>query len=66
MVRSMSYGKLWWYVTSALVRAKGEGGQALGEFTLVLAFVALVALLALTAIGVAVLGFYQPVADAIG
>jgi len=62
----MSYGKLRRCVASALMRAKGEDGQALGEFTLVLALVALVAVLALTALGVAVLGFYQPVADAMG
>ncbi|MCJ7509944.1 MAG: hypothetical protein MUP14_03540 [Dehalococcoidia bacterium] len=62
----MSYGKLWWYVTSALVRARGEDGQALGEFTLVLALVSLVAVLALTALGLAVLAFYQPVAEAMG
>jgi Flp pilus assembly pilin Flp len=55
----MSYGKLWRYVTSALVRARGEGGQALGEFSLVLALVALVAVAAVTAVGLAVSGFYE-------
>jgi Flp pilus assembly pilin Flp len=44
-------------------QAKGGDGQALGEFSLVLALVALAALVALTAIGLAVSGFYESFAD---
>ncbi|GAF70958.1 unnamed protein product, partial [marine sediment metagenome] len=45
--------------------AKGEDGQALAEFTLVLALVALGAVVALTALGLAVSGFYESFADLI-
>ncbi|MGQ9571983.1 MAG: hypothetical protein ACUVV3_02170 [Dehalococcoidia bacterium] len=36
-----------------------EEGQALGELSLILAFVAMVAVIALTALGLAVSGFYD-------
>ena len=62
----MSYGKLWRYVASVLTRAEGEDGQALGEYALVLALVALVAVLALTALGLIISGFFEPVAAAMG
>lgn len=61
----MSYAKLWPYVASLLAQAKGRDGQALGEFTLVLALVALAAVAALTAVGLAVSGFYESFADLI-
>ena len=43
-----------------------ERGQALGEFSLVLAFIALVCVIALTAIGLAVVIPYGDVASAMG
>ena len=50
-----------------LLRGDGrQDGQALGEFSMVLALVALVAVAALTAIGLAISGWYQSVADALG
>jgi len=61
----MSYGKLRHYLACALTRAEGQGGQALGEFTLVVALVALGAVIALTAVGVAVGGFYESFAELI-
>jgi Flp pilus assembly pilin Flp len=65
-VTAVSYGKLRRYVASLLVHPKGGDGQALGEFTLVLALVALAAVVALTALGVAVSGFYENFAGLIG
>jgi Flp pilus assembly pilin Flp len=62
----MSYGKLWQYVASALMRAKSQGGQALGEYALVLALIALAAVVGLTAIGAVIGGPFQHVADVIG
>jgi hypothetical protein len=62
----VSYGKLRGYVASVFERARGGGGQALGEFTLVLALVALGALVALTALGLVVSGFYEDFAGLIG
>ena len=62
----MSYAKLRSYVGSLLAQAKGGDGQALGEFTLVIAFVALAAVVALTAVGLTVSGFYESFADIIG
>jgi Flp pilus assembly pilin Flp len=45
---------------SVLIRRKrGESGQAMAEFTLVLAFIALVCVIALTAIGGAVIGPFE-------
>jgi len=55
----MSYEKLRRYVASVLARAKGEGGQALAEYGLVLTLIALVAVAALTAIGLALTGYYE-------
>ncbi len=55
----MSYEKLRRYVASVLVWAKGEGGQALAEYGLVLTLIALVAVAALTAIGLALTGYYE-------
>ena len=61
----MTYGKLRPYVALVLATAKGKDGQALGEFALVLALVALAAVAALTAVGLAVSGFYESFADLI-
>jgi Flp pilus assembly pilin Flp len=62
----MSYGKLWPYVAAALVRIKDEHGQTVFEFAMIVALVALVAVFALTALGLAITGFFDPVADAMG
>ena len=59
----MSYENLRPYVVCLVAHAKGGDGQALGEFSLVLAFVALAAVVALTAIGLAVSGFYESFAE---
>jgi Flp pilus assembly pilin Flp len=48
------------------VRVKDERGQTLFEFTMIIALVALVAAFALTALGLAITGFFDPVADAMG
>jgi len=61
----MSYGKLGAYVACVRAQAKGGDGQALAEFSLVLALVALGAVVALTALGLAVSGFYESFADLI-
>ena len=55
----MGYGKLQRYVACVVAGAKGGDGQALAEFGMVLALVAMAAVLALTALGVTVGGFYQ-------
>lgn len=43
-------------IRTLLRRLEGEEGQALGEFGLILAFVAIVCIAALTALGVAIAG----------
>jgi Flp pilus assembly pilin Flp len=55
----MSYGKLQRYVACVVARAKGGDGQALTEFAVVLAFVAMAAVVTLTALGLTVGGFYE-------
>jgi Flp pilus assembly pilin Flp len=55
----MGYGKLQRYVACVVALAKGRDGQALAEFAMVLAFVAMAAVLALTALGLTVGGFYD-------
>jgi len=62
----MSYGKLWRCVASALARAKSARGQTVFEFAMIVALVALVAVFALTAIGLTITGFFDPVANAMG
>jgi Flp pilus assembly pilin Flp len=62
-VALVSYENLRHCVACVVRQAKGRDGQALGEFSLVLAFVALAAVVALTAIGLAVSGFYESFAD---
>ncbi len=62
----MSYEKLRHYFASVVGEAKGEGGQALGELSLVIAFVAMVAVVALTALGMAMSGFWEPLLSIMG
>jgi Flp pilus assembly pilin Flp len=59
----VSYENLRRCVACVVRQAKGGDGQALGEFSLVLALVAIAAVVALTAIGLAVSGFYESFAD---
>jgi len=61
----MSYEKLWHYLVGVLPRAKREDGQALGEYALILAFVAMAAVLALTALGLVLPGFWEPLLNVI-
>jgi Flp pilus assembly pilin Flp len=61
----MSYGKLGRYLASVLTEAGGEDGQALVESSLVLVFIALAAVVAVTAVGLAVSGFYESFAGLI-
>jgi Flp pilus assembly pilin Flp len=61
----MSYEKLWDYLAGVLPQAKRENGQALGEYALILAFVATAAIIALTALGVALPGFWDPLLNII-
>jgi pilus assembly protein Flp/PilA len=52
------------WIWRLLARFESEKGQALAEYGLILALIAVVCLLALTAIGLAVSGNLQAVADA--
>jgi len=52
------------FVMRLMARYESEKGQALAEYGLILALIAVVALAALTAIGLAVTGTLQDVADA--
>ena len=61
----MSYEKLWHYLVCVLPRAKREDGQALGEYALVLTFIAMAAVLALTALGLAISGSWEPLLNII-
>jgi Flp pilus assembly pilin Flp len=61
----MSYEKLWRYFVCVLPRAKREDGQALGEYALILAFIAMAAVLALTALGLAISGSWEPLLNVI-
>ena len=61
----MSYEKLRRYFVCVLAQAKRENGQALGEYALVLTFVAMAAVLALTALGLAISGFWEPLLNVI-
>ena len=56
----MSYEKLWDCLGWILPQVEREDGQALSEYTLVLTFVAMAAVLALTALGAALAGFWDP------
>ena len=62
----MSYGKLRYYLACVLAQGGVEDGQTLFEFTLVLALVALVAVAALTALGVVIGDFWEPVTSVMG
>ena len=62
----VSYGKLRQCLALVLAQGGERDGQALAEFTLVLAFVAMAAVLALTALGLTVGGFYDTFAGLIG
>ncbi len=55
----MGYGKLRQQLACVVAGAKGGDGQALAEFGMVLAFVAMAAVVALTALGLTVGGFYE-------
>jgi len=61
----VSYEKLWHYLVCVLPQIKREDGQALGEYALVLTFVAMAAVLALTALGLAISGFWEPLLNVI-
>jgi len=61
----MSYAKLWHDLVCVLPQTKREDGQALGEYALILTFIAMAAVLALTALGVALPGFWEPLLNVI-
>lgn len=61
----MSYEKWWHYVACVLPYGKREDGQALGEYALVLTLVAMAAVIALTALGLAIPGFWEPLLNII-
>ena len=62
----MSYVKLW-LPLARIWRAQGwETGQALAETSLIIAFIALVCVLALTAVGVAVAGGIADILPGLG
>ncbi len=50
----------------AWVRVRDEAGQAMPEYGLLVALIAVVAIVATTAVGLAVSGKFQDIADAIG
>lgn len=52
----MSYVKLWLPLVRIWRASESEAGQALAETSLIIAFIALLCVLALTAVGVAVSG----------
>ena len=61
----MSYVKLRPLLPRIWDAVGGEKGQAIFEVTLIISLVALVALLVLTALGVAVVDLFDPLADTI-
>ncbi len=62
----MSYVKLGSLPLRIWGLASREEGQTLTEVTLIIAFVALLCVGLLSALGFSVLGFFSPVADAFG
>ena len=62
----MSYVKLRLLLERVWQVRDGEAGQTLFEFTLIAAMVALVAVLALSALGVAIVAFFQAVLPGFG
>jgi Flp pilus assembly pilin Flp len=61
----MSYAKLGHYLRCVLSQVKREDGQALGEYALILTFIAMGAVLALTALGLVLPGFWEPLLNII-
>jgi Flp pilus assembly pilin Flp len=61
----MSYGKVWHYLACVLPQGKREDGQALGEYALILTLVAMAAVIALTALGLVIPGFWEPLLNII-
>jgi Flp pilus assembly pilin Flp len=62
----MSYVKLQPLLERVWRVGDGEAGQALAETALIIAFVALVCVLALTAVGAAVVGGIEPIVPGLG
>jgi len=62
----MSYVKLRPFLERVWHAANWESGQALAETSLIIAFVALVCVLALTAVGVAIVGGIADVLPGLG
>jgi len=62
----VSYAKLRQCLAFVLAQGGEKDGQALGEYSLVLAFVAMAAVLALTALGLAIGGFWDPLLGVMG
>jgi len=52
------------FVTRLVARFRSETGQALAEYGLILALIAVVCILALTAVGLAISGNLDSIADA--
>jgi len=61
----VSYEKPWHYLACVLPHAQREDGQALGEYALILTLVAMAAVIALTALGLAIPGFWEPLLNII-
>jgi Flp pilus assembly pilin Flp len=61
----VSYEKPWRYLACVLPHVKEEDGQALGEYALILTLVAMAAVLALTALGLVIPGFWDPLLNII-
>ena len=62
----MSYVKLWLPLARILRASRWQAGQALAETSLIIAFIALVCILALTAVGVAVSGGIADIVPGLG
>jgi Flp pilus assembly pilin Flp len=62
----MSYVKLRSFIWWLCGPGPRENGQALAEFTFIVAFVALVCVLTLTALGLAVTGLFEAVLPGFG
>jgi hypothetical protein len=62
----MSYVKLWLLLARTWRAPESDAGQALAETSLIIAFVAVVCVLALTAVGVAVAGGIADILPGLG
>jgi len=62
----MSYVKFWLSLARIRHASGSEAGQALAETSLIIAFIALVCVLALTAVGVAVAGGIADILPGLG